>query len=171
MMSPHKKKPVVPEVDEHHEELGKAQDAEDVVAQLNTRIANLEGQLAQAEDDRLRALADYQNVQRRVQSERAAWSKLATRELIESLLEPLEHLRMASEQVNDAGLNMVIKQLFARLSEHGLEQVEALGKPFDEATMEAVEGSTPEGKKVIQVISNGFLLNGVLIQPAKVKVG
>jgi len=138
---------------------------------LLQRIAQLESQLSEAENARVRALADYQNLQRRSQADRASWIKLANQELIVSLIEPLEHLQLAADQIKDKGLSMVVGQLFERLSQQGLKKIEALHKPFDEHTMEAVEGSQPDGKKVVRIVSNGYTLNGVLIQPAKVTVG
>lgn len=134
-------------------------------------IATLQAQLQEAENARLRALADYQNLQRRTQADKAAWSKLATQDLIMSIVEPLEHLQLAADQLNDAGLTMVVKQLFDRLSDHGLQKIDALGKSFNPETMEAIEGSHPEGKKVSAVVRGGYTLNGILILPAKVKVG
>lgn len=134
------------------------------------QVLELEQQLHASEDARLRALADYQNLQRRSQSDRAAWSKLATQAMVASILEPLEHLQMAATQLADPGLTMVVKQLFERLAEQGLEKIEVVGQPFNPETMEAIAGSHPQGKKVSSVVQNGYTLNGVLIQPAKVKV-
>lgn len=136
----------------------------------DSHVQSLQVQLKEAQDAKIRALADYQNLQRRSAADRAAWSKLATQDLVLSILEPLEHLTMASRELNDPGLSMVIKQLFDKLEEHGLTKVEALGKPFDAETMEAIEGSNPQGKKVAAVARNGYQLNGVLLQPAKVKI-
>lgn len=134
------------------------------------QIGVLQTQLQEATDARIRALADYQNLQRRSQADRAAWSKLATQGLLSSLLEPLEHLQLAAKQLNDPGLSMVVKQLFAQLEEHGLKKIDALGKSFDVDQMEAIAGSDPEGKKVTAVVREGYTLNGVLIQPAKVQI-
>ncbi len=143
---------------------------EDKSSTLQNRVAILETTLQQADQARLRALADYQNLQRRSLADRANWSKLATQDLLLSILDPLEHLRLAAEQLNDPGLTMVVKQLFDRLQDQGFKKIDALGKPFDAETMEAIEGSKPEGKKVAVVVRNGYTLNGFLIQPAKVTI-
>ena len=146
------------------------ENGEETTTALLQRIAQLESQLSEAENARMRALADYQNLQRRSQADRASWVKLANQELVVLLIEPLEHLRLAAEQIKDKGLSMVVEHLFERLEQQGLKKIEALHKPFDEHTMEAVEGSQPNGKKVVRIVSNGYTLNGVLIQPAKVTV-
>lgn len=133
-------------------------------------IGDLQLQLEEAETARLRSLADYQNLVRRTQAEKASWSKLATQDLVTSIIEPLEHLQMATDQLKDPGLTMVVKQLFDRLSDNGLEKIDPIGKAFDAEKMEAIEGSNPEGKKVSAVVRSGYSLNGTLLVPAKVKV-
>lgn len=149
--------------------------ANDVIDELtddgdDSLMTDLQVKLEEAETARLRSLADYQNLVRRTQMEKASWSKLATQDFVTSIIEPLEHLQMASEQLGDSGLKMVVKQLFDRLSDNGLEVIDPLGKAFDAEKMEAIAGSNPEGKKVSVVVSRGYQLNGVLLVPAKVKV-
>lgn len=158
------------EIDELNDAVEEQSAVDDTTA-LTKRISDLEQELQAANDARLRALADYQNLVRRSQADRLTWSKIATQGFVESILEPLEHLQMATTQLNDSGLTMVVKQLFVRLSEQGLERLDVIGKTFNPETMEAIAGSHPEGKKVVSVFQNGYTLNGVLIQPAKVKVG
>lgn len=153
----------------------------------------LEEQLAAAKLAHARALADYQNLVRRTQQEKARWAQLATQGFVEQLLQPLEHLSMASDQLGDAGLLMVIKQLWATLESNGLKEIEVLGKPFDVETMEVVETQTSEGAdeganpspgskealkeqdekklKVVKVHRRGYKLGDVVIQHAKVVLG
>lgn len=134
------------------------------------RIAELEMQLSQAKDSLLRSQADYQNLQRRTQEEKARWLKLAARELITDLIQPLDHLSLAAQQLKDPGLDMTITQFWQTLKEHGLQEVEPLGQPFDVTTMDAVERKGT-GETVIAVIKRGYTLHGEIIQHAKVIVG
>lgn len=117
-----------------------------------------------------RALADYHNLVRRNQQERTQIAKLASGQLIEDLLEPLEHLSMASEQLADKGLSMVVGKLWQVLEEHGLKEIEALDQEFNLDTMEAVE-KNGKGQKVTKVLKRGYTLNGKVIQHAKVIIG
>lgn len=123
-----------------------------------------------ANDKYQRALADYNNLMRRTQQERGQIAKLASLRLVEELLQPIEHLKLAAKQLDDAGLYMVEKQLWQVLSEHGLEEIEVLGQPFNVETMEAVE-SEAEGDRVVKVLRPGYTLNGEVIQHAKVVLG
>jgi len=148
-------------------------DTEDITTSVDEhaeKIINLEEQLKQAKSREQRALADYQNLIRRNQDERSKLVKYAAVSFIENILQPLEHLSMATEQVNDPGLNMVLQQLWLALEQNGLQEISALGKKFDVHTMEVVD-KDGEGDVVIKIVKRGYMLNGEVIQHAKVVVG
>ncbi|NCN82728.1 MAG: nucleotide exchange factor GrpE [Candidatus Pacebacteria bacterium] len=136
-------------------------------------VAELEAQVAELVERERRLQADYQNIVRRTREEKLQHSKLATKHLLTDLLDPLAHLSLASEQLADPGLQMVIDQLWKTLQAHGLEQIEVIGKPFDAATMEAVEAISPDITTPVAttVVRPGFTLNGEILQHAKVVVG
>lgn len=121
-------------------------------------------------DREKRVLADYQNLVRRTQQDRVKFIQLANQDLVTELLQPLEHLELATAQLNDKGLIMALDQLKRTLADFGLEEIKVMGQPFDVATMEVVEGSQP-GKLVKQVVRRGYMLNGIVIQHAKVILG
>lgn len=131
------------------------------------QVAQLQNELAQAEQKYQRALADYQNLVRRNREESVRKAKLATKDFVTNLVVPLNHLALAAQQLKDPGLDMVVSQLWQTLNQEGLEQVECLGKPFDAEMMEVVE-ITKAGKKVTKVLSPCYQLNGEIIQFAKV---
>jgi len=63
------------------------------------RVAELELQIKDLQEQRTRAQADYQNLYRRTQDDRSKMMKMASLSVIESILQPLEHLLMAKEQL------------------------------------------------------------------------
>ncbi len=130
-------------------------------------VTALQEKLTQAELKYQRALADYQNLVRRTREDTARKAKLATKDFVISLITPLNHLSLAARQLDDAGLNMVIEQLWQTLNAEGLEKVKSMGKPFDAETMEVVEIEN-KGKKVTKVLTSCYKLNGEIIQFAKV---
>jgi len=140
------------------------------VNKLTAKVHDLEQALWQSQERERRALADYQNFQRQTQQQRANLLKLANADLLLTILEPLEHLSTASEHIQDEALTMIINQLWKRLKEIGLEEIEVLGKKFDLETMEAVE-KKGNGDKVIKVLRKGYRLNGEIIQHAQVVLG
>ncbi|MGB9637535.1 MAG: nucleotide exchange factor GrpE, partial [Microgenomates group bacterium] len=54
-----------------------------------------------------RALADYQNLEKRYEREKADFVQYANSRLILRLLEVLEHLEKAAETLKDKGLDLV----------------------------------------------------------------
>ncbi|MDD5146705.1 MAG: nucleotide exchange factor GrpE, partial [Candidatus Pacebacteria bacterium] len=59
------------------------------------------------------------------------------------------------------------------LKEQGIDEIDSLGKKFDPVYHEAVmqedqDGS--QGETVIEVMEKGYLLNGKVLRPSKVKV-
>lgn len=130
------------------------------------KIEEVKEQLAQAQEREKRVLADYQNLIRRTQDERGRLIQMANRDLVEALIQPLEHLELAGAQLQDKGLAMALEQLRRVLSEFGLEEIEVAGKVFDVETMEAVEGSGAGAVKT--VVRKGYRLNGTVLQHAKV---
>lgn len=146
------------------------------ISELQDQINVLQEQLILAQEKERRAFADYQNLIRRTQEEKSKLIRMAGASVIESILQPLDHLSMASAQINDPGLNMVVDQLQKALAEHGLEEIEVLGKDFDLNTMEVVEdkssdSSDVKAKKVVSVVKKGYRLNGEIIAHAKVILG
>jgi molecular chaperone GrpE len=133
-------------------------------------IQELETKVQQAEDQKNRALADYQNLLRRTQEERVRTAKLATQSLVADLIQPLDHLALAAAQLNDTGLNMVVGQFWQALNDNGLQELNPMGQNFDPLTMEVVE-KQGEGETVIKVLAKGYTLNGEVIRVAKVVVG
>lgn len=130
------------------------------------KIEEVKEQLTQAQEREKRVLADYQNLIRRTQDERAKLIQMANRELVEALIQPLEHLELAAGQLQDKGLVMALEQLKRVLGEFGLEEIPVAGKAFEVETMEAVEGSGVG--KVKTVVRKGYRLNGTVLQHAKV---
>lgn len=144
------------------------------LGQVEVKIKDLETQLeaAQSALDKANlreklALADYQNLVRRSAEDRIRTQKLACISLVQNLIVPLSHLSLASKQLNDKGLDMVVNQLWQTLNQEGLEKIDVVGKEFDVNTMEVVDKGE-KGQKVVSVVTDGYKLNGEVIQHAKV---
>ncbi|MFZ1721922.1 MAG: nucleotide exchange factor GrpE [Microgenomates group bacterium] len=140
----------------------------DINAFIEAKTEAAKLNLAQQKEQR--ALADYHNLQRRTAQERTKLAKFATQQVIEDLLQPLSHLDMATHQINDTGLTMVVQQLKTALENHGLQKIDVLGKKFDVETMEVVD-KNGTGDTVIKVVQDGYRLYDMVIQHAKVVLG
>jgi molecular chaperone GrpE len=144
-------------------------------AELQEKLKTVEESAHLAQENEKRAVADYQNLMRRTQEEKIKMIKFASRSVVESILQPLEHLFLAKEQLKDKGLEMVYQQFQTALKDEGLEEISVLGKEFDPQMMEVVDKQLVEDQKqvnkVIKVLQRGYTLNGEVIRHAKVIIG
>lgn len=130
-----------------------------------------EDRIKDLEDKYKRALADYQNLEKRTAEEKKDWIKLANKDLILRLLPSLDNLLLAAKHVEDKGLAISISQLIQTLKADGIEQIETVGKQFDPKKMECVEVVEAEENKVVEELRAGYTMYDTIIRPAAVKVG
>ncbi len=128
-------------------------------------------QVKQLKEKLARALADYQNLEKRFQQESASIIKFSNRELLRKLLEFKDNLERAAQALKDQGLDLIVAQLNQLLAEEQVQEIKALGQSFDPTLMEAEEVVAGDKNKVIAVIRKGYLLHDRVLRPAKVKVG
>jgi len=138
---------------------------------LKEEMTNLKHQLNEAEKNKLRTLADYQNLVKRVEREKQDWIKFSNEGLIFRLLEIMDNLERATVFVNDQCLQMVQTQFKQLLIEYGAKEIEILGKDFDPSIMECIDKCVGEKNKVIEVKAKGYMLHEKVLRPAKVVVG
>jgi len=120
----------------------------------------------------LRALADYQNLEKRTTLRRHEDSRMAARQVIAKLLPVIDVIYKAHEALQDKGLSLAIKQIEDVLKSEHVEKVDVLGKAFDPETMECIELTDGEGHDtVVEETQAGYRLHDIVIRPAQVKVG
>lgn len=103
-----------------------------------------------------RALADYQNLQKRFDKEKEDVVKFANQVLLMKILGILE------------GFEMVMKQFGDLLTQEGFEKVSIEeGAKFDADFMDAIDG---EGDKVEIVYSHPYKLHDKVVRHGRVKV-
>src|SRR5579859_5053885 len=134
----------------------------------NQEVELLKGQLA-------RALADYENLQRRTNEEKITWIKFATQKFINNLLPMFDIFEASLKHTNDQGLAMGINQLKELLKDEGLEDIKPKeGDIFDENLHEAIdtkEGKVEDERKIAELILPGWkFVDGNVVRHAKVRV-
>jgi molecular chaperone GrpE len=143
----------------------------DEFEKLKTDFDNLQNQLK-------RAVADYQNLEKRVADGRAELTNWANTELLKKLVTVLDYYEKALEGASEEdkksgwfrGVELATQQLRSVLSSEGLEQVGADG-PFDPTLHEAVDAKEGEENMILEIVEKGYNLNGKILRPAKVVVG
>ncbi len=118
-----------------------------------------------------RTLADYQNLERRIEEERKLLSRLSSVLLVEKFLPVLENLENAQKHLSDQGLELVIKQFKEVLASEGVEEIESEGKQFDPKYHEAIETEQGEDdNKITKVLTKGYKIEDKVIKPVRVVV-
>lgn len=143
-------------------------------ASVQQELEEMKNLATQFENSYKRALADYQNLQRRTQNEKAEWIRLSTRDFILKLLPVFDTLSLATKHLNDKGLTLSVDQFLKVLQEEGITKINAIGQDFDPALMEVVttqEVDKKEKGKVIDETRAGFMYYDTILRPAQVVVG
>lgn len=137
----------------------------------DTEVLKLKEEVAELTNNWKRALADYQNLEKRYEKEKSDFATYANGSLILKLLPVLFHLQNAAEHLKDKGLDLVLTEFRRVLSNEGLEEIKTKDLKFDPQIMEAVElVAAGEKDKVAEEIQKGYLLKGKVLCPAKVRV-
>ena len=149
----------------------------DPLAEQAARIAELEAEAQALRDERLRALAEVENMRRRGERERSEASRYGATGLARDLLGVADNLRRALESGGGEGLmegvGMVERELSAAFARHHIARIEAEGERFDHNRHQAmfeVETADAEPGTVVQVVQDGYLLHDRLLRPAMVGV-
>ena len=116
-------------------------------------VAKLQDEITTLDQNWKRALADYQNLVKRIESEKSEIMKLASLNVVNKLVPTLDILELAAKHSQDEGVQMAVKQFQQVLSDEGLEEINpAVGDKFDPNLHECIEPvvgelfeSEPEG--------------------------
>lgn len=139
---------------------------------------------AQAEENQnrmLRALADMENLRRRVRKEQEDLAKYASLKVVEELLPVLDNFERALAADKEsmtvesllAGVDMVYRQMTQVFEKEGLVAIQATGQPFDPHVHQAVmQVNDPafESGVVVEELQKGYMFKDRVVRPAMVKV-
>jgi molecular chaperone GrpE len=163
-----------------HEAEARGEAALSPVDSLEAKIAELEAALAESKDRYLRLAADFDNYKKRSRQEHLETIQHASADLIARLLPGLDDLHKALDQrpegIDEAwtrGLELSVRKLEEALNAHGLEVIDAVGKPFDPAVHEAIgheESAEHPEDTVVQELRRGYRIRDRVVRPALVKV-
>ena len=118
-----------------------------------------------------RALADYQNLEKRVSEQRLDLIRGANKDLLLRLLPVLDTLILAQQHVADKNIEVSINHFLDILKSEGVTRIKTSGEKFDPMLMEAISVAEGEEGKVVNEVRAGFLLHDKLLRAAQVIVG
>jgi molecular chaperone GrpE len=165
-----------PEVPEDQAEEQSLADAINSIGEGDTAA-----ELAAANDRLLRLQAEMQNLRNRTSREIADERKYAALPVLRDLLPVLDNINRAIEAAEKAGevenllegFRLVRQQLVTTLNNHGAEQIDALGQPFDPNFHQAIlhqPSPTAPANTVTMVTQEGYKLHDRVVRPAQVIV-
>lgn len=149
---------------------------------LQARVAELEEQLAAAQDQSLRVAADLQNIRRRAEQDVEKAHKFALEKFASDLLPVVDSLERGLELSSPddeaikavrEGMELTLKLFHDTLKRYQVDAVDPHGAPFNPEHHQAMamqESHHVEPNSVLKVFQKGYLLNGRLLRPAMVVV-
>ncbi len=160
------------------------QAAEEDLSQLKEQLIKVQEERDQYLSMAQRLQADFDNFRKRNRAAVSEAYQEATLETVERFLPVLDNLQRALESTKDndspqaepiiKGVEMVTKQFMDILGKMGIEEIDALGKPFDPTYHDAVmqvEAEEEEQKNtVVEVLLKGYKTDDKVIRYSMVKV-
>ena len=145
---------------------------------ISDEIKKLQDENVELKDKWQRALADYQNLERRTQTEISQRVSEKTNNLLLNFLNIYEDFlraenSLSKEKINTDGIQAVIKNMESLLSENNIKPIDAIGEIFDPQIHEAVsivEDNSLDDGTITQEVSKGYISGKAILKPSKVIV-
>ena len=145
---------------------------------IDDEIKKLQEENSDLKDKWQRALADYQNLERRTQVEVSQKVSSKTNDLLLNFINIYEDFvraenSLSKEKIDTSGIIAVIKNMESLLSENNIKPIDAVGEIFDpqihEAVSMVVDDTLDEGT-ITQEVSKGYISGKAILKPSKVIV-
>jgi molecular chaperone GrpE len=159
--------------------------------EAETKIKALEDQLAEEQNAKLLALADFQNYKKRLENEKNDYRIFATKLIMGQLMQVIDDFTRAQNDVTEKltgnehqeevknSLKMISDKIELMVTQNGFEEIEIkVGDRLDPVTMEAITSvplSAEEKDKdgtIVHIDQKGFrhIESGLVFKTAKVIV-
>jgi len=120
----------------------------------------------------VRALADYDNLKKRVEREREEYEEYATANFFMRVMPVLDMIEQVQKHLGDSGLAIALSEMADKLKTEGIEAIEPrAGDVFDTEVMEAVEVRRGKEGSVLELGLKGWKMGDKILRHAKVVVG
>jgi molecular chaperone GrpE len=150
---------------------------------LYKQIEEKDSQYEKVHSQYLRALADYENLNKRTKSEKKRILKQANEKILLKLIDLADTFEKAEKELTNPdsltlekaidGFKAVHKQFSTILKNEGVEKISSLGEKFDPNFHEVIfvkPDSNNEEDIILEEIQVGYILNSELLRPVKVVV-
>ena len=169
--------------DSNNSEINNEEETNDSKNESN--LLKLEEELQSLRDEKLRLLAEMENIRKRSEKDKIDSIRYGSMNLAKEILSINDNLSRALESAKSEekgsgsinnlidGLIMVQKEFINILNKNGVEKIESMEKKFDHNFHQAVleiETSDYEEGLVVQEIQSGYTMYDRLLRPAMVGV-
>lgn len=141
------------------------------VAKVSNETEELKKQADEWKNKYLRALADYQNLEKRTDERVSDVRSYAAELILMRLLPVVDTFTKVKAHIKDPGFDLAFKELETVLKEQGIDRMQVAGKDFDPTTMECIEVVPGKDNAVVEETLPGYLFRGKVLRVAQVKVG
>ena len=148
------------------------------LSELKEKLSSSTQNLASCQEKLKRSLADFQNLQKKTNSDIQNGVNAKINQFMKNFLPIYDDFNrakksMIEENVNVAGLESVLKNVDSLLSEYGVIPINALGEIFDPNLHEAVsivEDPTLDDGTITKEIRKGYISQNRVIRPTIVEI-
>jgi len=148
------------------------------LSELKEKLSSATQNLASCEENLKRSLADFQNLQKKTNSDIQNGVNVKIDQFMKNFLSIYDDFNrakksMIEENVNVEGIESVLKNVDSLLSEYGVTPINALGEIFDPNLHEAVsivEDSTLDDGTITKEIRKGYISQNRVIRPTIVEI-
>ncbi len=171
------------ETQEENEE--KIEDKKDASDKNQNKNLDMEEEISILREEKLRLLADMENLRKRSNRENIESIKYGSINLAREMLSTGDNLARALENLPDEkdrpepienlidGLKMVQKEFFTILEKNGVKKIESLNTKFDHNFHQSIleiERNDCEAGTVVREIQAGYMMHDRLLRPSMVGV-
>jgi molecular chaperone GrpE len=134
---------------------------------------SIEEQLRNSEDKYLRIYAEFENYKKRVQKEKDDLVSNTKTRMLTAVLDVDSDITIALKSIKNKeakqGVSLIAQKIETFLKNQGIETVQT--DTYDDELHEVISVIKPGGKKIIDVVTKGYTLNGKIFRYPKVVLG
>ncbi len=160
-------------------------ESEGVDDSLEKMIDELNERNKESEDRYLRAVADFENIKKRMEREKLQAVSYANEEFARDLLPVIDSMDFAAESALKAdkeeeeyvkkieeGINLTIEQFKKVMQKHGIELIDikdGFNPHFHDAVMQVESDKHNEGE-IVELLQKGYKIKDRVLRPAMVSI-
>lgn len=143
---------------------------------LKKVLETKEQEIGEYVDHLQRLQADFENMQKRVDKEKANITELANAKLISKILPILDNFHIAVQNLGEDskikdGITMIFNDLQSTLQKEGVEPIDTKNKDFDPYQHEVLDVVTGKhDDKIVEELQKGYKFKGKVLRTSKVRI-